>query len=145
MKIKNISLLEMNAFLSQFEDKKLPQKIVFAIMKNLSIYAKEQQFYQNALKKILSKYEEYIEVDEDGNKKNDANGLPVIIEAQRVNFYEEINDLLMIETEIKPYYISKDVFEYEDTDNKYDTLTAKEMFLLMSVLCEPEGDEKEAE
>lgn len=145
MKVKNISLLEMNAFLSQFEDKKLPQKIVFAIMKNLSIYAKEQQFYQNALKKILSKYEEYIEVDENGNQKNDANGLPVIIEAQRVNFYEEINDLLMIETEIKPYYISKDVFEYEDTDNRYDTLTAKEMFLLMSVLCEPEGDEKEAE
>lgn len=145
MKITNIGLLEMNAFLSQFEDKKLPQKITFAIMKNLSLCAKEQQLYQEALKKILDKYNEYCEKDEEGNIKTEENGLPVIMDAHRVNFYEEVNDLLMIENEIKPYYINREVFEYEDANNKYDVLTAKETFLLMSILCKPEEEEKEAE
>lgn len=145
MKITNIGLLEMNTFLSQYEDKKLPQKITFAIMKNLSLYAKEQQLYQEALKKILDKYNEYCEKDEEGNVKTEENGLPVIMEAYRANFYEEVNDLLMIENEIKPYYIDKEVFEYEDTNNKYDVLTAKETFILMSILCKPEEEEKEAE
>lgn len=146
MKITNIGLLELNTYLSQYEDKKLPQKIAFAIMKNLSTLAKEQQLYQDALKKILQKYEEHFEKNEDGQNKTLENGLPVISKEYEKDFYEEINELLMIENEIEPYYIDKKVFEYEDTNGKYDVLSAKELFLLMSVLCKPEEtEEKEAE
>lgn len=146
MKITNIGLLELNTYLSQYEDKKLPQKIAFAIMKNLSILAKEQQLYQDALKKILQKYEEHFEKNEDGQNKTLENGLPVISKEYEKDFYEEINELLMIENEIEPYYIDKKVFEYEDINGKYDVLSAKEMFLLMSILCKPEEvEEKEAE
>lgn len=146
MKITNIGLLELNTYLSQYEDKKLPQKIAFAIMKNLSTLAKEQQLYQDALKKILQKYEEHFEKNEDGQNKTLENGLPVISKEYEKDFYEEINELLMIENEIEPYYIDKKVFEYEDINGKYDVLSAKEMFLLMSVLCKPEEtEEKEAE
>lgn len=145
MKITNIGILEVNSFLTQYEEKKLPQKIAFAIMKNLSIYANEQKFYQDALQKILQKYEEYYEKDEEGQVKTLDNGLPMISQEHNKDFYEEINELLMVETEIKPYYINKEVFEYEDEAGRYDTLSAKEMFLLMSVLCKPEEEEKEAE
>lgn len=146
MKITNIGLLELNTYLSQYEDKKLPQKIAFAIMKNLSTLAKEQQLYQDALKKILQKYEEHFEKNEDGQNKTLENGLPVISKEYEKDFYEEINELLMIENEIEPYYIDKKVFEYEDINGKYDVLSAKELFLLMSVLCKPEEtEEKEAE
>lgn len=145
MKITNIGILEINTFLSQYEDKKFPQKIAFAIMKNLSIYANEQKFYQDALKKILQKYDEYFEKDENGENKTLENGLPIISKDHEEDFYGEINDLLNVVTEVEPYYIDKEVFEYED-NGKYDLLSAKEMFLLMSVLCKPEEeDKKEAE
>lgn len=146
MKITNIAMLEINSFLSQYEDKKFPQKITFAIMKNLSLLAKEQQLYQDALKKILQKYEEYFEKDEEGQNKTLENGLPVISKDHEKDFYEEINELLIIENEVNFYYVDKQVFEYEDVNGKYDVLSAKEMFLLMSVLCKPEEvEEKEAE
>lgn len=145
MKITNIGILEINTFLSQYEDKKFPQKIVFAIMKNLSIYANEQRLYQEALKKILQKYDEYFEKDENGENKLLENGLPVISSEQEESFYGEINELLNVVNEVEPYYIDREVFEYEDND-KYDLLSAKEMFLLMSILCKPEEeDKKEAE
>lgn len=148
MKITNYNLLEMNAALAKFEDKKLPQKITFAIMKNLAIFAKEQKFYQDALNKILSKYSEYYEKDEDGNVQTEGNGLPVIQEEHVAAFYEEINELLVVENEINLHFIDKDAFEYDDPSNRYDILTAKETFMLMSLICPPEEDEeneKEAE
>ena len=84
--------------------------------------------------------------NEEGQNKTLENGLPAISKEYEKDFYEEINELLMIENEIEPYYIDKKVFEYEDINGKYDVLSAKELFLLMSVLCKPEETEgKEAE
>jgi len=145
MKTTNIEILEITNFLTQFESKKLPQKISYAIMRNLTIYSTEQKLYQEALQKLLSKYDEYIVKDEEGNTKTLENGLPEIKEEKAEDFYGELNDLLLIEVEIKPYYIDKEVFDYDDSKNNYDLLSAKDLYLMMSILCEPEKEEKEEE
>lgn len=51
MKYKNIEIVNIVKFLDGISEKKLPQKISYAIMRNTSNFQKEYNYYEHALKK----------------------------------------------------------------------------------------------
>jgi hypothetical protein len=140
MRTTNIQILESLNFLQGFEEKKYPQKISYGILKNLQIFSKEQEIYTKALRKIITAYEDKTEKDENGNPKYEENGLPVIKESSKEDFYKEVNDLLLLEIEINPYYIPESAFDYENTNDRYDVISPRDMFMLISILCESPAD-----
>ena len=142
MKVTNIQILETLNFLQKFDDKNYPQRINYGILKNLQIYSKEHELYTKALQKILAAYSDKTEKDDEGQDKMEANGLPVIQEEYREEFYQEINDLLLMEIEISPFYVNEKIFDYENPSGRYDTIPPKDMFTLISILCEPLKEEE---
>ena len=136
MKTTNIQILESLNFLQQFEEKNFPQRISYGIIKNLQILSKEQEVYAQTLKKIISAYEDKIEKDGEGNPLYNDNGLPKIMEDCQAEFYKEVNDLLLTEIEIKPYFIPEEFFNYDNSGDRYDIMSPRDMFMLMSILCE---------
>ena len=142
MKTTNIQILDNLNFLQKFEDKIYPQRLSYGILKNLQILSKEQEIYTKALQKIVTAYNDKVEKDEEGNDLYEDNGLPKIVEECREGFYKEINDLLLLEVEIFPYYIQEEIFDYENPTGRYDSLTPRDMFMLMSILCKPTEEEE---
>jgi len=53
MKITNFDLIQINNFFEQCGGKKLPQKINFAIMKNMAIIKPDVELYQQALQGLF--------------------------------------------------------------------------------------------
>lgn len=136
MTLKNIDILEINQFLKTIFDKKLPQKISYAIIKNTTVYEEETSYYQKALEGILARYSDYIVMDENGQAIYEPNGLPRIDEEHSNDFLQEVNDLLGVDVEVKTYTIPKETFDYDDA--KYDVLSPKETLNLMKILTEPD-------
>lgn len=135
MKVKNIELLNMNNTLNQFIDKKLPQRIGFAITKNLVEFSNELKCYNEQINKLFDNYKEYFEKDDDGNIKYNRNSVPVVYDSHREAFLSELNELLSIEVEINIWTIPEELFDYEDKDGRYDTISPKEMVVLQTILC----------
>lgn len=142
MRTTNIQILDSLNFLQKFEDKIYPQRLSYGILKNLQILSKEQEVYTKALQKIVTAYNDKVEKDEEGNDLYEDNGLPKIVEDCKEDFYKEINDLLLLEVEISPYYIQEEIFDYDNPTGRYDSLTPKDMFMLMSILCKPTEEEE---
>lgn len=144
-KFKNSEIINAMNILGVFEDKKLPQKISYAILKNSSIISNEYNIYSKSLKKLFDDYDEYFEKDKDGNLRIDkVTGVPLVKDREIKNeFSKELEDLLLTEVEIDLYYIPENVFEYDDSNGRYDPLTAKEIFLLMNLICKGEDKKKE--
>lgn len=142
MKVKNLELIAIINILSSFNDKKLPQKISYAITRNHMILEKEYQCYDKEIKKIFSQYERYFELDKDKKPILNANGIPLIKDEYKnevqSKYASEINELLNIEIDINLYSISVDCFDYDDTDNKYDILTPMEIMNLQRIICSKE-------
>ena len=46
MKYRNIDVVQIVTFLDKISERKLPQKINYAIMRNLDSFQKENQFYE---------------------------------------------------------------------------------------------------
>ena len=138
MKINNYNIIGLLNTLNKFANKRLPQKICYAITKNVMIIDKEYKIYTEQLKKIIDNYDEYIEVDENGQKKFSEQGIPVMIdEIQRENFIKELNDLLSIDVELNLFTINEECFDY-DNDNIYDSLTPSEIITLQNICCSQE-------
>lgn len=144
-KFKNSEIINAMNILGAFEDKKLPQKISYAILKNSSIISNEYNIYSKSLKKLFNDYDEYFEKDKDGNLRIDkVTGVPLVKDREIKNeFSKELEDLLLTEVEIDLYYIPENLFEYDDSNGRYDSLTAKEIFLLMNLICKGEDKKKE--
>lgn len=142
MKIKNLELIVIINILSSFNDKKLPQKISYAITRNYMILEKEYQYYDKEIKKIFSQYEKYFELDNDNKPIVNTNGIPLIKDEYKDEvqgkYTSEINELLNIEIDVDLYSISVDCFEYDDADNKYDILTPMEIMNLQRIICSKE-------
>lgn len=137
MKIKNIDLVNITNLFGACSSKRLPQKISYAIMKNMKLLDKDLSIYQDMLRKIFDAYEPYSEKDDNGEVKTDERGIPIVDKEHETAFYNEINELLSIETEVHFYTISDDVFDYDEGD-RYDSLSAQEMISLHDVLCQDE-------
>ncbi len=142
--IKNFDLVNIQNILEKNADKRLPQKISFAITKTIMNLAGDVECYQKSLQKIFEVYKDYYVMNEDGSDvvKNNI-GLPVLSdEAKTKEMVEEINELLSVEIEVELYAINEDVFNYDDPTNRYDAISAKDILALQSVLCIKESNDE---
>lgn len=135
MKLTNFAIVNAINILEKFSEKKLPQKISYAITKNLIILQREYDFYIKSLDKLFANYDKYIVRDENKNIMRNDIGIPIVDSSVEKEFNEEISNLLNIEIEIQLYCISEDVFDYEDNANRYDSLSAADIISLRYVLC----------
>lgn len=129
MKVNNFTLVNMMNNLKRFGEKKLPQKISYAIMKNIYIINKDIEIYEKSLQKIIDSYKEYFVKDEILE-----NGLPKVDDEHMEDYITEINELLAFEVDIDLYYIDEDVFDYEDSD-RYDSISAADLIQLRMIIC----------
>lgn len=142
MKMTNYTMVNVLNTLNSFGNKKLPQKISYAITRNIMIFRKEYEFYEREFKKLLVKYDKDIEKDVDGNMVHNKDGVPVVNGEASKDFYNELNELLMIELDISIYQISPEVFDYEDSE-RYDAMSASEIIQLQSIICDMANEESE--
>ena len=137
MKMTNLTLVNLLNVLNVYGRKKLPQKISYAITRNLMILSNDYKIYEEQLQKIFSDFDKYIEKNEDGSMKLRENGIPVVDNAVEDDFNKELSDLFNIVVDIDLYYVEQKIFDYEDSD-RYDPLSAVDIINLQSILCEPE-------
>ena len=129
MKVNNFTLVNMMNNLKRFGEKKLPQKISYAIMKNIYIINKDIEIYEKSLQKIIDSYKDYFVKDEILE-----NGLPKVDDEHMEDYITEINELLAFEVDIDLYYIDEDIFDYEDSD-RYDSISAADLIQLRMIIC----------
>lgn len=141
MKMTNFTLVNMMNVLQSYSDKKLPQKISFAITRNLMKISKEYSVYDAQLKKLFESYSNHMVKDDDGNMQTYDSGIPIVDESIKAEFDEQISELLNIEIEVDMYYIDPDVFDYDDK-GIYDAMSAQDIMVLQSILCKQDNEEK---
>lgn len=137
MKIKNAVLVGLVNALSSFGEKKLPQKISYAITRNMIMSQKEYEIYEQQLRKIIKDFDQYIVKDSENHAVFEDNGLPKIIESEKENFAHEINELMNVEIDIDLYTIDISAFDYEDSE-RFDPLSPSDIMMLQSILCKSE-------
>ena len=141
MVLKNFQLIQYNDMLMSYADKKLPQKISYAITKNLMIISSELEIYSKMLNKIVDSFDEYLIKDEDGNSKYYPSGLPLVDEEHEKDYTSQVEELLNQEIKVQFYHIDEDAFIYENSD-RYDILSAVDIMKLSEILCATEESEK---
>ena len=134
MKMSNLILVNLMNTLEGYSDKKLPQKISFAITRNLMKISKEYGAYDAQLKKIFEMYSDYMVKDDNGEIKTTPNGIPIVSDLMKTEFNEQIAELLNIEIEVEMYFIDPEVFNYDDK-GIYDAMSAQDIMILQSILC----------
>lgn len=139
MKLTNFAIVNMMNTLEKLAEKKLPQKISYAITRNLILLQNDYNCYIKSLNKLFTDYDEYIVRDENKNIISNDIGIPLVDSDVEKEFNEEISNLLNIEIELELYHIPENVFDYEDTANRYDSLSAVDIMNLQSILCDQEG------
>ena len=145
MKYKNIEVVSIVNFLNSISEKKLPQKISYAIMRNTSNFQKECNYYEQALKKILEGYKDFFVKKSDDELVMTSIGVPLVDNKHMKEYTEEIQELLDIEVEIQIYKIDSKDFDYEDPNGKYDVLTVKELLQLTNLFCKEDKRNNDSE
>ncbi|MBS5704821.1 MAG: hypothetical protein KHW92_01110 [Ruminococcus sp.] len=145
MKYKNIEVVSIVNFLNSISEKKLPQKISYAIMRNTSNFQKECNYYEQALKKILESYKDFFVKKSDDELVMTSIGVPLVDNKHMKEYTEEIQELLDIEVEIQIYKIDSKDFDYEDPNGKYDVLTVKELLQLTNLFCKEDKQNNDSE
>ena len=145
MKYKNIEVVSIVNFLNSISEKKLPQKISYAIMRNTSNFQKECNYYEQALKKILEGYKDFFVKKSDNELVMTSIGVPLVDNKHMKEYTEEIQELLDIEVEIQIYKIDRKDFDYEDPNGKYDVLTVKELLQLTNLFCKEDKQNNDSE
>ena len=141
MKMTNFTLVNMMNVLQSYSDKKLPQKISFAITRNLMKISKEYSVYDAQLKKLFESYSDHMVKDDNGNMQTYDSGIPIVDDSIKPEFDEQIAELLNIEIEVDMYYIDQEVFDYDDK-GIYDAMSAQDIMVLQSILCKQDNEEK---
>ena len=142
MVLKNKDILTRVNILNGYCAKRFPQRISYAITRNVMIFSDEIESYNKELKKILDNYKEYYVKDGKGEPQIDKmSGLPVIMPEHSNDFMQEIMELLEIEIDVKPYFIDESLFDYDD--EKYDAMSAIDIINLQTVLCDNSSASKE--
>ena len=134
MKLKNIDIINYMNFLTSMSEKKLPQKIGYAIVRNLSVMKHEYDIYVESLSSLIKNYKEHIVNDKNGNQIFMDVGVPMVDDSVKDEYIKELNDLLSIEVDIEIFKIPEEVFDYDG--EKYDALSVKEIMLLIDIFCE---------
>lgn len=139
MKISNFGMINIMNTLDEFGERKLPQKISYAITRTHMSAIKEYSYYEKELSKLFKSYDEFIKKDDEGNPTFNENGIPIIEGVKAEEFVAELNELLNIEVDLDIKTVSMDAFDYDD-NGKYDILSPREIIILQSILCEPEKE-----
>lgn len=139
MKVTNFILIQLINTLKAYEDKKLPQKISYAIIKNLMLLENEYAIYKKQLDKIFAEFDDKFIKDDKGNITYLNNGLPLTKDEYTEEFNNEVQSILNAEVSIDVYTIDEELFNYDD---KYDSMTAKEIATLTNILCSVKEGEK---
>ena len=142
MKISNYTLLNLINTLGVYEDRKMPQRISYAITRTMMNLSDEYRFYDKQLKKLLQTYDDYLVKDKDGNMTFDEHGVPIVTDEKRREFNGQVADLLNCEVDVDIYHIPFDTFDYENNDI-FDALSPNDIMTLQSILCERKTPEKE--
>ena len=136
MKMKNQKVINTINLLDSFSEKKLPQKISYAIIKNILLLKNEYNIINTGLEKIFNQYKDYFIVNDNNELIRNRNGIPALSdENKKEEMYTQLSELLNIEIEIPIYTISLDYFNYDD-NNIYDVLTPQDIMTLSSILCD---------
>lgn len=142
MKLTNFTVITMLNILDKFVKKKLPQKISYAITRNILLLQEDYHCYIKSLDKLFSDYDKYIVKDEKNHIMYNDIGIPIVENKVEKEFHQEIENLLNIEIEKDLYSISEESFDYEDTTNRYDSLSAVDIMNLQAILCNQNETEK---
>jgi len=143
MKMTNFTMISLVNFLNDYTGKRLPQKINYAISRNMSKLQEEYKFYETSLNGIMNTYREHFVMNEEsGQPEVDNNGLPKVDDSVSEDYYNEISALLSIEVDVNLYFVDESVFDYDETKGNYDVIPAKDILALQSILCEQEKEEK---
>ncbi len=141
MKMTNFTMVNIMRALQNYSDRKLPQKISFALTRNLMKVSKEYEAYDTQLKKLFESYSDHMIKDDGGNIQTYDSGIPIVDDSIKAEFNEQISELLNIEIEVDMYYIDPDVFDYDDK-GIYDAMSAQDIMVLQSILCKQDNEEK---
>ena len=142
--LTNFDMIQILNILSQYENKKLPQRISYAIVKNSTAISSEYQIYKTQLEKIIKELRDNDKVvlDEDGEMKVTEQGLPMVKEEYAKEFQENLTELLNLQVDVDVFFIDEEVFNYEDS-SRYDAMSATDIFNLKLVLCDNEKSKGE--
>ena len=140
-KITNAILISFIRILDGVSKKKIPQKISYAITKNFINLSKEYECYETELNKIFDEYSKYFILDENGDKTLDENGIPIVNDNIKNDYYTSLNNLLNLDIEVSIYTIDDKYFDYDDLDGRYDVLSPMEIIQLQSILCKDDTNE----
>lgn len=143
MKYRNINVVQIVTFLDKISERKLPQKINYAIMRNLDSFQKENQFYEKSLNKIIESYKDFLVKDSDGNLVISKLGIPTVDGSHIEDYNNEISELISLEVDVKIYQVPESIFDYEDSNGKYDTLSGSEILKLVKIFGETDEDKTE--
>ena len=143
MKYRNIDVVQIVTFLDKISERKLPQKINYAIMRNLDSFQKENQFYEKSLNKIIESYKDFLLKDPDGNLVISKIGIPTVDENHIEDYNNEISELISLEVDVKIYQVPESIFDYEDSNGKYDTLSGSEILKLVKIFGKTDEDKTE--
>ena len=135
MIINNYSLVNRINILNKYGAKRLPQRISYAITKDLIVMEKEYDVYVKALNNLFNRYNESLIRDDNGEVIVDESGIPTVSDDSADEFRKELSDLLNIEIDIDIYTIDESCFDYDDNDGKYDALSSNDIRILQSIIC----------
>ena len=133
MKYRNIDVVQIVTFLDKISERKLPQKINYAIMRNL----------EKSLNKIIESYKDFLLKDSDGNLVISKIGIPTVDESHIEDYNNEISELISLEVDVKIYQVPESIFDYEDSNGKYDTLSGNEILKLVKIFGKTDEDKTE--
>ena len=140
-KITNAILISFIKILDGVSKKKMPQKISYAITKNIINLSKEYECYETELNKIFNEYSNNFVLDDNGNKTLDVNGIPIVQDNVKENYFNSLNNLLNLDIEVSIYTIDDKYFDYDDLDGRYDVLSPIEMIQLQNIICDGDNNE----
>ena len=136
-KLTNHEMVQILNTLKMFENKKLPQKISYAIVKNIITLSKEYDIYIKQLEKLINeaKKNEKLELTENGQIIETENHIPKVKDEYKEEFNDDLEDLLLFYLDVDYSYVDESIFDYDEKD-KYDVLSPAEVFALRTCLCE---------
>lgn len=134
MKFTNYEIINALNILRKFADNKFPQKISYAITRNIKTLDAEYQEYQTQLKKILDEYKEYMLTDENGVQRLSPEGIPLVSDDKMGDYVNDINELLDYTSDITIHTVDDSAFDYDDA--RFDCLTPNDILMLQEIMCE---------
>ena len=138
MKCNNFDIISISNVLNTYADKKLPQKISYAITRNIMNISGDLGCYSRQLNKIIDSYKEY-QKKENGEPVMSPIGVPLVEDKYTEEYMGEISALLNIEVDVSLYTIDESEFNYDG--ERFDSLSASDIMKLAKILCYKEKED----